>query len=247
MNYKIDKNNSIIEYDNSVFETFLIEDGHPFFFDKHLNRLEKACNDLFDLKINKKSIKAFLYNNIPKNGKFGGRLVCSIDGCILSFRDVKYNESGFLDLSSIIRSSNDKKYLYKTNDYLERLIELNKARKSGFLDTIYLNEKGFVTSCSIANIYFIKSGIIHIPALKNGLLNGIVREVIIKSNDCIEGDYTIDDFIHSDGIFISNSLIEILKVEGIRENNIICDQKTLNKINESYYLEKEIDRRKCFG
>ncbi|MDD2371707.1 MAG: aminotransferase class IV [Firmicutes bacterium] len=247
MNYRIEENKSITEYNNSLFETFLIEDGHTYFLDEHLSRLNIASNDLFNSSIDIDNIKSFIRDNVPKLGKHGGRLVWDSKGCILSFRDVEYKGSGFLDISKIIRNSKDVKYFYKTNDYLERLEELKKVRESGFLDTIYLNEKGFVTSCSIANIYFIKGGVIHTPALKNGVLNGILREVIFKKCDCIEGNYHIEDFINSDGIFISNSLIELLRIEGIKDKRISFDQVSFDKIKKLYLLEKELDRRKCFG
>jgi len=247
LNYKIGINNSITEYKNSVFETFLIEDGHPYFLDAHLNRLKKACKVKLDIEINIKSIASFINDNIPIEGKSGGRLVCNFDSCILSFRDVEYKGSSFLEIASVIRDSKDEKYFYKTNDYFERLEELKKARELSFIDSIYLNEKGFVTSCSIANIYFFKAGVIYTPSIDNGLLNGIIRSIILESNNCKEGNFTIKDFIESDGIFISNSLLEIFRIDGIIDQKVIFDELTFKKIRNSYFREKNIDRRKNFG
>ncbi len=247
MKFEIGENISICKYQNSVFETILIEEGHPYFLDKHLNRLKKASKEMLSLNININEIKKFIYDNIPIKKTIGARIVCNSDSCILSFRDVEYRGSGFLNISTIIRNINDKKYYYKNNEYSDRLEELIKSRSLGFLDSIYLNDKGFVTSCSIANIFFIKAGVIYTPAIENGLLNGIVREIILKNNNCIEGNFTIEDFIKSDGIFISNSLLEILKVEGIKDKKVVLDEHTYKKIKESYFHEKEIDRRKYFG
>lgn len=247
MKYELSDSRSIIEYRDSIFETILLEDGHPFFLDMHLNRLRKAGKDILGLDLDITTIENFIKNNIPDKGIFGLRIVCSIDSCFLSLRDVEYKESGFLDVSSQVRLSTDKKYRYKTSDYKERLTELKEVRSKGFLDTVYINEKGYVTSCSIANVYFLKAGVVYTPALENGVLNGIVREIILKSNDCIEGNFTIQDFVESEGMFISNSLMEIMKVNGIKDIAVTSNDDQLNKIKEQYFLEKQLDRRKCFG
>ncbi len=247
MNYEFCDNKSIVEYKNSIFETILIEDGHPYFLEEHLLRLKTAGHDIFDINMEIDKIKIFVYEKIPKFGRFALRIVCNNKSCILSLRDVEYKGSGFLKISSIKRDSNDLKYRYKTSDYNERLQELTNVRKSGFLDTMYLNEKSFVTSCSIANVFFIKKGKIYTPSIETGVLNGIVRAIVIENSDCNEGEYSISDFLESDGIFITNSIIGILKIEGIGNKLIDFNEKVFNQISDMYRLKMDIDRRKCCG
>ncbi len=247
MNYEFCENRSIIEYENSIFETILIEDGHPYFLDEHLLRLELACSKVLDISIAIAEIKFYIFKWLPKNGKFALRIVCSNSGCIFSLRDVECKGSGFLKISSIVRDSNDIKYRFKTSDYKERLQELAIVRKLGYIDTIYLNENSFVTSCSIANVFFIKDGKIFTPEIKTGILNGIVREIILKNSECIEGEYKLSDFIESDGVFITNSIKGIQKIEGIEDKKIQLDEKVFKKISEIYRLKMDFDRRTCCG
>jgi 4-amino-4-deoxychorismate lyase len=247
LNYKFCENRSIIEYENSIFETILVDDGHAYFLEEHLFRLEKAGRFVLGHILPIDNIKLFIYKCIPKNGKFALRIVCNNNSCFLSLRDVEYKGSGFLKISSIVRDSNDIKYRYKTSDYKQRLEELTSARKLGFLDAIYLNENSFVTSCSIANIYFIKNGKIFTPAIETGVLNGIVREFILEDSQCFEGEYKISDFLASDGIFITNSVMGIIKITGIGDQMIACDEMVFNQINEKYRLKMDYDRRKCCG
>lgn len=244
MNYEFCENKSIIEYRNSIFETILVEDGHPYFLNEHLIRLEKAGRDILNTSILVDEVKSFVYKCIPKVGKFALRIVFNINSCILSLRDVEYKGSGFLEISSIKRDSKDIKYRYKTNDYSERLEELANVRKSGFLDALYLNEESFVTSCSISNIFFIKNDKIYTPSIENGVLNGIVRSIILNNCDCSQGEYTIFDFLESDGIFITNSLIGILRIDGIGDRAVKCNEKVFNQIIDMYRLKMDFDRRK---
>jgi 4-amino-4-deoxychorismate lyase len=247
LNYEFCENKSIIEYSDSIFETILVEEGHPYFLDEHLIRLEKAGRDILNTGILIDEVKSFVYKCIPKVGRFALRIVFNINSCVLSLRDVEYKGSGFLKISSIIRDSMDIKYRYKTSDYCERLEELANVRKSGFLDALYLNEKSVVTSCSIANIFFIKNNRIYTPAIETGALNGIVRSLILDNSDCNQGEYTISDFLDSDGIFITNSVIGILRIEGIGDKIVKCNEKVLNQISEMYRLSMDFDRRKCCG
>ncbi len=247
MNYELRDNSSILDYKDSIFETILVEEGHPYFLDEHLYRLEEAGREILALKISREDIKAFVYKSIPKSGRFAIRIVCSINSCILSFRDVEYKGSGFLKVSSIIRNSFDIKYRYKTSDYKERLKELTDVRKSGFIDAIYLNEKSFVTSCSIANVFFIKDGRIYTSSIASGVLNGIVRKIIIENYDCDEGEYNISDILDSDGIFITNSLFGVLPIKGIGNKIVKMDERVFNQICEIYRLKLDCDRRKFCG
>lgn len=244
MKFEICDYRSIIEYSDSIFETILVRDGHPYFFGEHLTRLEEAGRVILDINILVDKVKSFVYECIPKVGNYALRIICSKNSCILSLRDVEYKGSGFLEISSLKRDSQDIKYRYKTSDYKERLEELSNVRKSGFIDTIYLNDKSFVTSCSIANIYFIKNDKIYTPSVETGVLNGIVRSLILNNSDCNEGEYKISDFLDSDGVFITNSVIGILRIDGIGHSPVKCNEKVFNQINEMYKLKMDFDRRK---
>lgn len=247
MNYEVCEYKSVIEYKNSIFETILVEDGHPYFLDEHLLRLEIAGREILGLSLSIDKIKLFIYKCIPQIGAFALRVVCNINSCVLSLRDVEYKGSGFLKISSFIRDSNDIKFKYKTSDYSERLQELADVQKLGFLDAVYLNENSFVTSCSIANVFFIKKGKLFTPAIETGVLNGIVREIVLENSECIEGEFKLSDFLASDGIFITNSVIGILKIAGIGDQVVACDDMVFNQINEKYRLKMNFDRRKCCG
>src|SRR5690606_36171877 len=44
---------------------------------------------------------------------------------------------------------------HKTLNYLETVREMEEARRHGFDECVYLNELGFLTECSISNLFFV--------------------------------------------------------------------------------------------
>ena len=59
------------------------------------------------------------------------------------------------------------------------------------------------------------------PAISCGILDGIVRKYIIENYKVNEGNYTLKDIYESEGVFLTNSLIGVIKVNKIKEKNIL--------------------------
>lgn len=247
MRYEVDNNLTLLDMENSVFETILVERGHLFFIDRHMKRLLKAARSVLNLELNLNEITDFINSKVNSDETATLRVSCNKECCILSFRDVEYRLSGFLRIAEVIRDKHDIKYRFKTNDYKERLMELKEARQKGYLDSIYLNQDGFVTSCSIANVYFIKDRRVYTPSLETGVLDGIVRSLLMNNLDCIEGEFKIGDFLNSDGIFITNSIMGIMEIKGIGNDIVETDREFLDKVKDTYTKIKESDRRKSLG
>ncbi|MGL5766315.1 MAG: aminotransferase class IV, partial [Sarcina sp.] len=126
----------------------------------------------------------------------------------------------------------------KSSNYFENLFERNKALKRGFNECIFLNEQGFITECSMSNIFWIKDGIIYTSSLKCGLLNGILRTWVLKNYIVIKGEFLLENLLKADGVFITNSIIGVMKV--VKINNIEFDGRMVEMINKKYkkYLEE---------
>ena len=121
-----------------------------------------------------------------------------------------------LSVSKCRTSSKDIFYYHKTTNRELYNLELKKARKKGFFDVIFLNEKGEVTEGSITNIYIEKRGQLYTPPAECGLLKGIMRGVMMKKNpDIKERKISIKDLKEADAIYISNSIIGFQKISGM--------------------------------
>jgi 4-amino-4-deoxychorismate lyase len=72
-----------------------------------------------------------------------------------------------------------------------------------------LNERGEVVSATMANIFWVKDGTIHTPALSTGAIAGITRSCLIKLAQqhfipLIEGVYEMSDLTDADEIFLTS-------------------------------------------
>lgn len=97
--------------------------------------------------------------------------------------------------------------LHKTTNRDLYNSELARARKKGFFDIIFMNEKEEITEGAITNIYIEKEGVIITPPLSSGVLPGTIRRNQIKNHVAVEEVFFIDDLVKSDEIYISNALI----------------------------------------
>lgn len=242
-------NNNIIE-DNKVtldtgfffgrglFETILVKDK-PIFLEEHLNRINEG---LKKLNINKTITKDYFMDNFHKiNQKnYALKLVVTEENTLFSTREIPYNEKDYekgfnLKLSSLRRNPESHGVYLKTLNYLDNIIEKEIATKEGFNEVIFQNTNDHLAEGSTSNIFFIKNNILYTPSIECGLLNGIIRMWIINNFNVVEGQFTIEDILHCDGAFVTNSLLGIMKINSVNNINI-KDSKLTKDIKAKYEL-----------
>ncbi|MBU3106263.1 aminotransferase class IV [Clostridium gasigenes] len=225
-------------FGRGAFETILVKE-EPILFSQHIKRLNNAIEVL---KIGEKIEEKELLNKIKEyeiKDKAVKILVTQRNIIILereiNYKDEDYKKGFKLKLSKVIRNSTSSLTYIKSINYIENLMENQKAKEEGYNEVIFLNEKGFVTEGSTSNIFIIKKGIIYTPKVECGLLNGILRSFIINNFTVIEKEITLKELIESDEIFITNSLVGIMKVTSIKENSYIennITKKIISKYKE---------------
>lgn len=229
-NIKVDDG---IFFGAGVFETMLVLDS-VVDFEFHIKRLNNAIYSLgLGEAINKdifESIVRELKNCVLK-------ILVTEKNIIVQKRLVTYTredyENGFkLKLSKVIKSSKSKLIYYKTTNYYENILEKRLAQKEGFNEPIFRNENGFITEGATSNIFIIKDNNIYTPRISCGLLNGTVRQWVMDNFNVIEDNLTIEDLKEANGIFITNSIIGIMKVsyfEDIKYSDTIIMNKIIKK------------------
>ena len=78
---------------------------------------------------------------------------------------------------------NDRRTLdpaWKTGNYLNNLLCLREARARGADEVVMTNLREEITEAAVANIYFVRDGVVLTPALESGLLAGVTRRVLIE-------------------------------------------------------------------
>ena len=81
-----------------------------------------------------------------------------------------------------------------------------KAIKEGFFEVIFLNTKGEVTEGSITNIFIQKNKKLYTPALKCGLLPGVLRQHLLNEGKAREKVICLEDVLAADKVFVGNSV-----------------------------------------
>lgn len=246
-------NNNIIEdnkitldsgffFGRGLFETILVKDK-PIFLEEHLNRLNEG---LKKLNINKTITKDYVMDNFYKLNINNCvlKLVVTEENTLFSTREIPYKEKDYekgfdLKISSIKRNPESHGVYLKTLNYLDNILEKEIATKEGFNEVIFQNPSGYLAEGSTSNIFFIKNNILHTPSVECGLLNGVIRMWLINNFKVVQGKFTIEDILHCDGAFITNSLLGIMKINSINNINIKDSNLTKDiKVKYDLYINK---------
>ncbi|MGL6115899.1 aminotransferase class IV [Cetobacterium sp. SF1] len=216
-------------YGYGLFETINIKNKIPKNLEKHFLRLKSSAMDFnIEFSLNYDEFKNLFFEEISKykENDFILRFTLIKDGdeskYFFNKRSNPYGkeiyEKGFkVKISDFLRNENSRLVYYKTLNYMENYMELLEARKENYNEVIFFNSKNYLCEGAISNIFIISKGIFYTPSLKNGLLKGIMRDEIInklKAHGEIikEENINLKFLIEADEIFITNSILGIMKV-----------------------------------
>jgi branched-subunit amino acid aminotransferase/4-amino-4-deoxychorismate lyase len=95
-------------------------------------------------------------------------------------------------------------------NYLEQVLSWEEAQSRDFDEAVTLNERGEIVSATMANIFWLKEGTLHTPALSTGAIAGITRAAVIELAEkqfipVIEGVYELADLAEADEIFLTSA------------------------------------------
>lgn len=218
-----------------VFETILIK-KEAIFLEEHINRLNKSI-DIMNLgeHIDTKFIKNFIKEEKLKNIVL--KIVVTEKNIVFSTREIKYSkeeyENGFkIKLSSVLRNPTSNMTYIKSLSYNENLYEYNKANKEGFNEVVFLNIYGNIAEGATSNIFIIKDKKIYTPMISDGILPGVVRNWVIENFKVFEKHLNKKDLYSADEVFITNSVLGIMKVVQFEEKKY--NTNVVEKIRSEY-------------
>ena len=228
---KLDKG---LFFGKGLFETILVKEK-AVFLEEHINRINNSCKILnIEKYVEYNDVLNFIEKNNIKNKAL--KITLTDKNIIYSTRDIQYNSEDYkrgfsICLSSVLRNSTSMLVYVKSTCYIENIVEKNKGRNLGFDEIIFLNEKWYIAEGATSNIFFIKNNKIFTPKVKCGILNGIVRQWVVDNFIVEEGEYKIEDLLMSDAIFVTNSIVGIMKVCEIKGKKFNSHDKIEEIIN----------------
>ena len=225
-----------LSFGRGLFETILVK-KEPIFLLEHLERLNQG---LMKIGISNYITADYFKENIVKFHceNYGVKIIVTTNNIVFSKRVISYIEKQYINgFSILVGESRRNKYssltYLKSINYLDNILEREKTLKAGYDEALFLNTENKICEGSLSNLFFLDQGKVYTPSIECGLLNGIVRRFIINKYNVIEGKYNLQDLYKSDGVFITNSLIGVMKVTKIN-NHSIHEADITEKIREDY-------------
>ena len=105
----------------------------------------------------------------------------------------------------------------KTISRLEHVLALEEARSRDFDEAVVTNERGEVAGAVAANIFWVKHGTLHTPALATGALAGTTRACVLElaaelAVPCVEAAQGLHELGEADEIFLTSSSLGVAPV-----------------------------------
>ncbi len=201
----------------ALIETMLYTGRDYFLFDLHMKRLSKSAKFFrfsFSIKKITNELKK-LTDSFEVNTIYRVKLLLFPDGKVsLSFQPAE--KTSGIQKSAFSRRKIDPENIFLYHKTTVRKIYddcYRKARKAGYFDIIFQNTKGEITEGCISNVFIEKSGILYTPAVKSGLLPGVLREHLIREGKVEEKVITEKELLNADRIFLGNSVRGLVEVE----------------------------------
>jgi len=230
---------SAMLYGRGVFTTVAIYDANPFLWSKHWQRLttHAAKLDIDHTGCTEKGVgdamrKLIAFNQVqdgrarvimlarsgrdtwrtkPSGGKKTDLLIMTGDppkappnGLSLAVSPFRINT--FSPLTGI-----------KSLNYLTNVLAWEEAQSRDFDEAVVLNERGEIASATTANLFWVKDGTLHTPALSTGAMAGVTRECVIDVASkhflpLLEGVYEMSDLTDADEIFLTSAALGVAPV-----------------------------------
>ncbi len=206
----------------SLIETILWRGGFQR-LPLHLKRLRESAayfDFLYDEDEVLKGLRD-LERRFHISGRYKVRLVLNKEGNVqVSAEPLAYQkiELGRAAVSSARTSSRDVFLFHKTTRRDLYQSEFEKYSARGFFDVIFMNEKDQITEGAISNVFIKKNGIYYTPPIECGLLNGVFRQEFLAAHaNAIEKVLTLEDVQSADGVFLTNAVRGMVRVEIVTE------------------------------
>lgn len=243
-----------LAYGFGLFETLKIHRGKIFFMDEHFKRLENGCEELsISLEHDLYQIKKSCANLLKANDMVFGTLKIlyaknrdKYDLLLFTrentYTDEKYKKGFRICFAGTKKNPYAKLTFIKSNNYLENVLEKQKAADKGYDEAIFLNVSDKLSEGTCTNIFFIKNDVIYTPDILCGILPGIMRQKIIdlayKLNLNLEiGIFQKEDILNADEVFLTNSLMDIMPVSQFENKEFDLNTNRVTQLLQNCFYE----------
>ena len=198
-----------------LFETMRYTDGQLFFWKDHWARFAKSANH-FALALPKEdavlaALRDFVFETKLTEGTLKLSLLKDTEGsCLYVYSRPPITSP---NSNTLILNTTNPIYPrsllagYKTHNYMEVMHLLSLARAQAYYDCLRVDTNGFLAETATSNLFFLKDGRLHTPALDAGILPGVIRAVLLRDCDLQieEGLFAQGEIRDAEAVFVTNA------------------------------------------
>ncbi|VVB66038.1 Amino-transferase class IV [Candidatus Gugararchaeum adminiculabundum] len=232
----------------SVIETFACRNWKVVLFKEHLERMKRGM-DTFGLKETGLDFAQVVKQVMKENGLKEARVRITV------FRDEK-GENGEktgvivcadeMPLAEITANGVEcvtgkiswkREYDFKCGNFMEYVIEREKAEKKGAFDAILVRDGKVLEGC-IANVFLVKNGELITPAVSQGIVSGIARKAVLIAAKkigmkAVEREVNAEELLAADEVLLTNAVRGVVAVKKI-DGKKIGSGETCTRLREQY-------------
>jgi branched-chain amino acid aminotransferase len=216
-----------IRVGDGIFDTMLAIDAMPIHAEMHFDRLLRHA-EVLQIPLNLKfdaflrNVKSLFERNNFVNGRFVVNTLVSRGPAERGLHApenpkvqiairISRAPQEFPDMHAVLaqtvrRNEGSPLSLIKSVNYGAMVMALQEAERTGATEAILLNNRGYVTCATSSNIFAIKNKRLYTPPLKDGVMDGIIRQIMISRFKAVEKSLKPQHLFGSDGIYLTNSI-----------------------------------------
>lgn len=248
-----------------VFSTLRVVDGHLFAWERHWARMMRDAQLMnIPMPADAGRVEADLMNLAEANGapnctlrlvivrNSGGMWqgpptgnVCDVIALTADFKN--WGESVRLSVQPHARHAASDFCRAKILSWSQNLMWVERAQERGFDEVLLLNEHGRVAECTSANVFAVFGDSVITPALSEGCLPGVTREILLEiGGNVVERPLTVEDMQKADEVFITSTTRDLLPVREIEGVSVAPGGRVRELLAEKFaaFLREDIQQRK---
>ena len=235
--------NGAFRYGYGLFETMLVKEGTIRLVDYHMPRLFAGLEQLgFELPalMTPEYMEEEVLQTVKKNklehlcrvrlqvfagsgGLYGTGHMHSgflIECFPLDDSTLQLNTNGLVvGIATGIGKCRDTLSNLKSCNALIYAVAARQAKEHKWNDALICNTESHIIESTIANIFWIKDGVVYTPPLSEGCVAGVMRQFILDTTKVTEKRMSIGELIYADEVFLTNAIKKIRWVRNWHETN----------------------------
>ncbi|MDX5408108.1 MAG: aminodeoxychorismate lyase [Chromatiaceae bacterium] len=119
----------------------------------------------------------------------------------------------------------------KHNNRLEQVLLKQELAGTDADDLLVLDQQGYITEASAANVFFYRDNNWYTPALSRAGVAGVMRQHLLQQTQVTEVNWQLSELNHIDAMFICNALMGIVPVRMLADKALAL--KPVQQLSES--------------